>query len=120
MGGLGEAFYFPAAMSLIASYHGPSTRSRAMSLHQSSVYAGTIAGGALSAYVAERSGWRSSFEVFGALGILLAAVLLFVLRDPAKPDEISVAAAPGPGAILRTTTACAANTGRLPAIADTC
>src|SRR4249920_3270476 len=44
--GLGEAFYFPASMSLIADYHGKETRSRAMSWHQSSVYAGTITGGA--------------------------------------------------------------------------
>jgi len=87
LGGLGEAFYFPAAMSLIASYHGSTTRSRAMALHQSSVYAGTIGGGAMSAYVAERTGWRSSFEIFGALGILLALVLLFFLRDPVAPVD---------------------------------
>src|SRR5438045_3790250 len=43
--GLGEAFYFPASMSMLSDYHGPATRSRAMSIHQSSVYAGTIAGG---------------------------------------------------------------------------
>ena len=27
--GLGETFYFPASMSLLADYHGPRTRSRA-------------------------------------------------------------------------------------------
>ncbi|MBV8709258.1 MAG: MFS transporter, partial [Acidobacteriaceae bacterium] len=43
--GLSEALYFPASMSLISDYHGAGTRSRAMSIHQSSVYAGTIAGG---------------------------------------------------------------------------
>jgi len=53
LGGLGEAFYFPAAMSLISDYHGPSTRSRAMSFHQSSVYAGSIAGGAFSGFFGE-------------------------------------------------------------------
>ena len=46
--GFGEAFYFPASMSLVSDYHGPDTRSRAMSPHQSSVYAGTIAGGAVA------------------------------------------------------------------------
>ena len=83
LGGLGEAFYFPAAMSLIGMYHGPETRSRAMSLHQSSVYAGTIAGGAVSAYIAESHGWRMSFTVFGACGVLLALVLLVFLKEPA-------------------------------------
>ena len=33
--GLGEAFYFPASMSLISAWHGKETRSRAMSWHQS-------------------------------------------------------------------------------------
>ncbi len=42
--GLGETFYFPASMSLVSDYHSKRTRSRAMSLHQTSVYAGTIGG----------------------------------------------------------------------------
>src|SRR5262245_47366522 len=67
--GFGEAFYFPASMSLISDYHDPKTRSRAMSLHQSSVYAGTIAGGALAGWLAELYGWRSGFYVFGGLGM---------------------------------------------------
>jgi len=85
LAGLGEAFYFPAAMSLIASFHGTKTRSRAMSLHQSSVYAGTIAGGSVAAHLAQRSGWRMSFGIFGAAGLALALVLLFLLRDPEMP-----------------------------------
>ena len=84
LGGLGEAFYFPAAMSLISDYHGPATRSRAMSLHQSSVYAGTIAGGAVSGFVGQSYGWRSSFLLFGAAGILLGVVLWTLLREPVR------------------------------------
>ena len=49
--GFGEAFYFPASMSLLSDYHAPETRSRAMALHQSSVYAGTIAGGSVAEQV---------------------------------------------------------------------
>lgn len=83
LGGLGEAFYFPAAMSLIARYHAAPTRSRAMSLHQTSVYAGTIAGGSLAAVLGERDGWRASFVVFGALGVALAIALPMFLRPVA-------------------------------------
>ncbi len=82
LGGLGEAFYFPAAMTLIARYHGAETRSRAMAIHQSAVYVGTVAGGALSAIVAEQAGWRQGFLLFGLLGVALAAVLSFTLREP--------------------------------------
>lgn len=86
LGGFGEAFYFPAAMALIARYHAASTRSRAMSLHQTSVYAGTIAGGSLAAILAERHGWRVSFIVFGTLGAALAFALpLFVRPVAATP-----------------------------------
>jgi MFS family permease len=82
LGGLGEAFYFPAAMSLIADYHAPATRSRAMSLHQSAVYAGTIAGAAVSGFVGQYYGWRSSFTLFGAAGILLGLILSALLKEP--------------------------------------
>src|SRR5881394_2956576 len=52
--GLGEAFYFPASMSLISDYHSSRTRSRAMSFHQSSVYVGTITGGTAAGFLAQR------------------------------------------------------------------
>jgi MFS family permease len=84
LGGLGEAFYFPAAMSLISDYHAPSTRSRAMSLHQSSVYAGSIAGGAVSGFVGQYYGWRSSFTLFGGAGILLGFLLWGLLKEPVR------------------------------------
>src|SRR5580765_465179 len=54
--GLGEAFYFPASMSLISDYHGPNTRSRAMAIHQSSVYAGTILGGSAAGILGQYFG----------------------------------------------------------------
>lgn len=91
LGGLGEAFYFPAAMSIISDYHGPATRSRAMSLHQTAVYSGSIAGGTLSAYLGQHSGWRSSFVFFGGCGIVLGFILMFLLREPRRgQSELAV------------------------------
>jgi len=82
--GFGEAFYFPASMSMLSDYHAAGTRSRAMSIHQSSVYAGTIAGGSVAGVLGQHYGWRSSFYLFGSLGILLGVLLLFLLREPAR------------------------------------
>lgn len=82
--GLGEAFYFPASMSLVSDYHGRDTRSRAMSIHQSSVYIGTTLGGTAAGVFADRLGWRSGFYFFGAMGILLAAFLAIALREPRR------------------------------------
>ncbi|HEX4795618.1 MAG TPA: MFS transporter [Humisphaera sp.] len=86
--GLGEAFYFPASMSLISDYHGPKTRSRAMAIHQSSVYAGTILGGSASGILGQYFGWKSGFYVFGIAGIILALLLTLMLREiPRGRDE---------------------------------
>jgi len=82
--GLGESFYFPASMSMLSDYHDAGTRSRAMSIHQSSVYAGTIAGGSVAGLIGQHYGWRSSFYLFGSLGMLLGVLLLMLLREPAR------------------------------------
>lgn len=82
--GLGETFYFPASMSLISDYHAPGTRSRAMSIHQSSVYVGTILGSWWGAWFAEHHGWRMGFYFFGILGVLLVLTLARFLREPRR------------------------------------
>ena len=82
--GLGETFYFPASMSLIGDYHGRDTRSRAMGLHQTSVYVGTIGGGFFAGLIGQHYGWRLSFIVFGAAGIVLGILLHFFLVEPPR------------------------------------
>jgi MFS family permease len=82
--GLGETFYFPASMSLISDYHGKDTRSRAMGFHQTSVYVGTIGGGFFAGLIGQYYGWRLSFIVFGAAGVLLGFVLSRFLREPKR------------------------------------
>ena len=89
--GLGETFYFPASTSLISDYHDARTRSRALGLHQTSVYMGTIGGGFFAGLIAERHGWRLSFIVFGALGVLLGLVLSRFLREPERGAADGVA-----------------------------
>jgi MFS family permease len=82
--GLGETFYYPASMSMLSDYHGPRTRSRALGLHQTSVYMGTIAGGFFAGLIAEHFGWRWSFIAFGTLGIVLGLVLNRFLVEPQR------------------------------------
>jgi sugar phosphate permease len=82
--GLGESFYFPASMSVLADYHGPQTRSRAMSIHQTSVYLGTAGGWALGGMLADHYGWRSPFWVLGLAGMAYAVMLGFWLVEPSR------------------------------------
>ncbi len=95
--GLGEAFYFPASMSMISDYHGKRTRSRAMSFHQSSVYIGTIGGGALGGLFGEYYGWRTGFYVFGVSGLALSLILMRFLREPQRGQSEAAAAPGAPG-----------------------
>ncbi len=92
--GFGETFYFPASMSLVSAYHGLRTRSRAMAVHQSSVYAGTIGGSWLGAWLAEQYGWRTGFYCFGVAGMVLALLLYLFLREPGR--EIQADTKPSP------------------------
>jgi Sugar phosphate permease len=82
--GLGETVYYPASMSMVGDYHGAATRSRAMGIHQTSVYVGTIAGGFFAGAIGQHYGWRWSFVVFGGLGILLGIVLHRFLIEPTR------------------------------------
>jgi MFS family permease len=85
--GLGETMYYPASMSLIGAYHGQQTRSRAMGLHQTSVYVGTIAGGFFAGFIGQHYGWRWSFILFGGAGIALGALLHRKLREPVAQSQ---------------------------------
>lgn len=82
--GGGEAFFGPANYALLAGYH-KKTRAFAMSVHQTAYYLGVILSGVLAAYIAERWGWRNSFYVFGAVGVIHGVVLAVRLKD--KPRE---------------------------------
>ena len=82
--GLGETFYFPASMSLVSDYHDRTTRSRAMSIHQTGVYAGTVGGSALAGYLGLHYGWRTPFVLFAICGVVLTLVLNRFLLEPRR------------------------------------
>lgn len=78
--GISEAFYIPAALALIADCHGEGTRSRAVGLHQTAIYAGVILGG-FGGYVADSAlhGWRWAFGMCGIVGMSYAIPLALLL-----------------------------------------
>jgi sugar phosphate permease len=82
--GLGETFYYPASVSMLSDYHGQATRSRALGIHQTSVYVGTIAGGFFAGLIGQYYGWRWSFVIFGAMGIFLGLLLQRYLHEPRR------------------------------------
>lgn len=78
--GVSEACYIPAALALIADFHGPRTRSLANGVHLSGVMVGAGLGG-VGGWIAERHGWAQAFEWFGQGGIVLAIVAALYLRE---------------------------------------
>lgn len=87
--GVSEACYIPAALAMIADYHQKGTRSLANSVHLTGVMVGSGLGG-LGGWIAERHGWEYAFSIFGQIGIGLALVVGFFLRDhrPAKESAL--------------------------------
>ncbi len=85
--GVSEAFYIPTALALIAEYHQGFSRSRAVGIHQTGIYAGQILGG-FAGYVADSPdyGWRWAFTTCGMIGVIYALPMLAMLRDPVKPQ----------------------------------
>lgn len=82
--GIGECIFYPAALSMVSDYHGKRTRSRAMGILQTSVYAGTVGGGYLAGVIAQKHGWRAAIFVFGGLGLVVGLLLIPILREPAR------------------------------------
>jgi MFS family permease len=78
----GESTYYPSATALISDWHQPKWRSRALSLHQTGVFAGAGLGAFFAGFLADRFSWHTPFYVFAVVGVLHAAVLWWFLRDP--------------------------------------
>ena len=88
--GVSEAFYIPAALSMISEFHSTRTRSRAVGFHQMGIYLGIILGG-FSGYVADAPslGWRWAFGVCGLVGVVYAIPLFALLGNPPRPHQKS-------------------------------
>lgn len=86
--GISEACYLPAALALICDYHRTPSRSLAVGVHGTGLFAGTALGG-IGGYLAQYCGWRTGFMMFGVVGIVYALVLMRFLKD--APEELSLA-----------------------------
>jgi MFS family permease len=85
--GVSEACYLPAALALIADYHGEATRSRAIGLHQSGLYAGVALGGVGGGWIGQHYGWHGVFYVLGAGGVFYFSILFVALKDSPRPKR---------------------------------
>ena len=87
---VGEATYYPSATALISDWHSNKTRGRALSLHQTGVFAGALAGSVIAGVIADHMGWRAAFWIFGGAGVVFSLLLFRTLHD--APGRIAEAA----------------------------
>lgn len=78
---IGESAYYPTATALIGDWHPPATRSRALSIHQTAVFAGAGLGAVATGFIADKLSWHAPFLLFGAIGLVHAVLLSRTLRD---------------------------------------
>jgi MFS family permease len=95
--GLVEALYLPAALALVAEYHGQETRASALGILSVGNYAGLVGGGTIGGWLGGLYGWRSPLIVLGVAGIVLAGLAYFLLPGRKGIPEPMVKEAKGPG-----------------------
>jgi MFS family permease len=78
---VGEATYYPSATALISDWHPNETRGRALSIHQTGVFAGAGLGSLAAGLIADRMGWRAPFLIFATAGFVVAFLLWRFLRE---------------------------------------
>ncbi|MBI0531991.1 MFS transporter [Sphingomonas sp. TX0522] len=84
--GIGEAGGTPPSHALLAAFHAPARRARAIGIYSLGVPLGILAGALLGGYVAARFGWRAAFVAAGVPGLLLAPLVL-TIQEPAAPPS---------------------------------
>ena len=72
--GLGEAAVFPASINMVGRWVPAANRSRAVAMFASGLSLGTMVALPATGWLVRSSGWPMPFYVFGALGLVWAAV----------------------------------------------
>ncbi len=82
--GIGEAGCGPASHSVIGDLFARERRPLAISIFQAGGVLGQSVGLALAAIVAQIYGWRVALVVLGLLGVPLALLMFFTVREPPR------------------------------------
>ncbi|WP_158592158.1 MFS transporter [Noviherbaspirillum sedimenti] len=79
-----EAGFSPITMSLISDHFRPKERSTALGFFALGAPVGTFLAMAAGSYIAADYGWRMAFLLAGIPGVVLAIVIAFTIREPAR------------------------------------
>jgi MFS family permease len=82
--GVGEAGGVAPSYSLISDYFPPAERARAFAVFSFGIPVGSAAGILFGGLIAARIDWRMAFIVCGAVGLVLAPLMAFTVREPVR------------------------------------
>lgn len=82
--GVGEAAFVAPAYSLLSDYFRPERRGLAFAILGLAAYVGQIAGQAGGPAIAAHHDWRMAFYSMGAVGVILGASALLLIREPGR------------------------------------
>ncbi|MGE0387762.1 MAG: spinster family MFS transporter [Gammaproteobacteria bacterium] len=94
--GIGEGGASPASLSMLTDMYPPQQRASAIGIYMSGVPLGTLFGLALGGWLNEQIGWRNTFLVMGAAGLLLAPLFRFSIAEPRRTGGPAAAVEPAP------------------------
>lgn len=104
--GLAESAANPSTISLISDHFPRQKRASALAVVALGASLGSLLGGFGGGWLGEAVGWRATFVIIGAPGVLLALLLVLTLREPVRGcfDEPAAMAGEAPGfrALMRT------------------
>ncbi len=94
--GVGEAGGTPSCNSIVGDYFPADRRPMAMTIFALGAPIGAWLGADMAGAVAHAYGWRAAFLVLGIPGIILALIIYFTIKEPARGrlDAISDEATP--------------------------
>src|SRR3569832_1049403 len=92
--GVGEAGGDAPAYSMLADYFPKSQRARALAVYSLGIPLGGAAGILFGGLIAKAISWRAAFLIVGGVGVLVAPIFRFTVKDPRRGGYESNTAVP--------------------------
>ena len=99
--GIGEAGGSPSSHSIISNYFPKARRTWALAVYSSGAPLGTILAALAGGWLTHTYGWRFAFLGLGVPGVILAVLIRFTAREPAREPVPAGEVAPKFSAALR-------------------
>lgn len=93
--GIGEAGCVPASHSMLGDYFSREERPHALAVHMSGSYLGMLGGMLGGGILLQTVGWRAGFAWLGAIGLVMAVIFHFTVREPQRTHPETLAGKPG-------------------------